>query len=81
MCADFFFFLPSDQARYLPQRINKTMPVVAVKAQESGRANRVNNRRLATAVEALDTDLLKFNALKSRKKVQKKKKRRTHILY
>ena len=56
------------QAKYLPQRINRSLPVAAAKAQGSGRANRVNTRRLATVAEALDSDLLKFNALKARKK-------------
>jgi hypothetical protein len=66
-----------EKSRYLPQRNRAVVDVSTskpVNAVASGRSNRVNTRRLVQGMEqhkkaaASDTDILKFNQLRTRKK-------------
>jgi hypothetical protein len=65
-----------EKSRYLPQRNRAVVDVSTSKgnAVASGRSNRVNTRRLVQGMEqhkkaaASDTDILKFNQLRTRKK-------------
>lgn len=60
----------AEKIHYVAAKQYKALPKASlVLAKEStGRLNRVNNRRLASVAESMDTDLVKFNSLKARKK-------------
>jgi [histone H3]-lysine4 N-trimethyltransferase SETD1 len=64
----------AEKSLYLPQRNKAIVPVASETARKTSRMNRVNNRRLAADMEvqkktlATESDILRFNQLKARKK-------------
>ena len=64
----------AEKSLYLPQRNKAIIPIGSEAARKTSRMNRVNNRRLAADMEvqkktlATESDILRFNQLKARKK-------------
>jgi histone-lysine N-methyltransferase SETD1 len=64
----------TEKSLYLPQRNRAIIPVGSEAARKTSRMNRVNNRRLAADMEvqkktlSTESDILRFNQLKARKK-------------
>jgi len=64
----------TEKSLYLPQRNRAIIPVGSQAARKTSRMNRVNNRRLAADMEvqkktlSTESDILRFNQLKARKK-------------
>ena len=64
----------AEKSLYLPQRNKAIIPVGSEVARKTSRMNRVNNRRLAADMEvqkktlSTESDILRFNQLKARKK-------------
>lgn len=66
--------LEAEKSLYLPQRNRALIPIGSEAARKTSRMNRVNNRRLAADMEvqkkvlSTESDILRFNQLKARKK-------------
>jgi [histone H3]-lysine4 N-trimethyltransferase SETD1 len=64
----------AEKSLYLPQRNRAIVPIGSEAARKTSRMNRVNNRRLAADMEvqkktlSTESDILRFNQLKARKK-------------
>ena len=64
----------AEKSLYLPQRNKAIIPIGSEAARKTSRMNRVNNRRLAADMEvqkktlSTESDILRFNQLKARKK-------------
>ena len=64
----------AEKSLYLPQRNKAIIPIGSEAARKTSRMNRVNNRRLAADMEvqkktlATESDILRFNQFKARKK-------------
>ena len=64
----------AEKSLYLPQRNRAIIPIGSEAARKTSRMNRVNNRRLAADMEvqkktlSTESDILRFNQLKARKK-------------
>jgi len=64
----------AEKSLYLPQRNKAIVPIGSEAARKTSRMNRVNNRRLAADMEvqkktlSTESDILRFNQLKARKK-------------
>jgi len=64
----------TEKSLYLPQRNKAIIPIGSEAARKTSRMNRVNNRRLAADMEvqkktlSTESDILRFNQLKARKK-------------
>jgi histone-lysine N-methyltransferase SETD1 len=64
----------AEKSLYLPQRNRALIPIGSEAARKTSRMNRVNNRRLAADMEvqkkvlSTESDILRFNQLKARKK-------------
>lgn len=64
----------TEKSLYLPQRNRAIIPIGSEAARKTSRMNRVNNRRLAADMEvqkktlSTESDILRFNQLKARKK-------------
>jgi len=64
----------AEKSLYLPQRNKAIVPIGSETARKTSRMNRVNNRRLAADMElqkktlSTESDILRFNQLKARKK-------------
>jgi [histone H3]-lysine4 N-trimethyltransferase SETD1 len=64
----------AEKSLYLPQRNKAIIPIGSETARKTSRMNRVNNRRLAADMEvqkktlSTESDILRFNQLKARKK-------------
>lgn len=64
----------AEKSLYLPQRYKAIVPIGSEAARKTSRMNRVNNRRLAADMEvqkktlSTESDILRFNQLKARKK-------------
>src|SRR5271169_3899897 len=70
-----YFKIPeAEKSLYLPQRNKAIVPIGSETARKTSRMNRVNNRRLAADMElqkktlSTESDILRFNQLKARKK-------------
>ncbi|CCJ29409.1 unnamed protein product [Pneumocystis jirovecii] len=80
----YFTITDTEKSLYLPLRNKAIIPTEPSTTSISSRMNRINNRRLAVGIEmqkkisSSETDILRFNALKARKKQLKFSKSPIH---
>ncbi|KAG5513931.1 hypothetical protein PMAC_000553 [Pneumocystis sp. 'macacae'] len=80
----YFTITDAEKSLYLPLRNKAIIPTEPSTTSISSRMNRINNRRLAVGIEmqkkisSSETDILRFNALKARKKQLKFSKSPIH---